>query len=75
MARPRPIDTSLATLVHPRYWLSWAWLVLMRLLSHLPLRAIWLLGAAVGTMLYALHAHNRNQEAKTLQWFKRFEKK
>ena len=67
MARPRPIDTSLATLVHPRYWLSWAWLVLMRLLSHLPLRAIWLLGAAVGTMLYALHASRRHVARRNLE--------
>lgn len=67
MARPRPIDTSLAALVHPRHWLSWAWLVLMRLLSHLPLRAIWLLGAAAGMVLYALHASRRHVARRNLE--------
>ena len=67
MARPRPIDTSLAALVHPRYWLSWAWLVLMRLLSHLPLRAIWLLGAVVGMVLYVLHSGRRHVARRNLE--------
>lgn len=59
MAHPRPIDTSRVALVHPRYWLSWSWLILLRLLSYLPLRIIWLLGTVVGTLLYLLHTGRR----------------
>ena len=53
--------------MHPRYWLSWAWLVLMRLLSHLPLQAIWFLGAVVGMILYALHAGRRHVARRNLE--------
>ena len=67
MARPHPIDASLVALAHPRYWLSWVWLILLRLLSHLPLRAIWLLGAVVGMILYALHASRRHVARRNLE--------
>ncbi len=67
MARPRPIDTSLIALAHPRYWLSWMWLILLRLLSHLPLRAIWLLGAVVGMALYVLYASRRHVARRNLE--------
>jgi len=67
VAHPRPIDTSPVALAHPRYWLSWVWLVLLRLLSHLPLRAIWLLGAVVGTALYVLYASRRHIARRNLE--------
>lgn len=48
-----------SSLLHPRYWLSWIGLGLMRLLSMLPLPVLWILGSALGGLLYALHATRR----------------
>lgn len=38
--------------LHPRYWHTWLGMGLLYLLSHLPLKAIWLLGALLGSLLY-----------------------
>ncbi len=67
MARPRPIDTSLTALAHPRYWPGWFGLALLRLVSHLPLRLIWLLGASLGTMLYVLLGGRRRVARRNLE--------
>ncbi len=52
--------SSFLSLLHPRYWLSWVGLMLMRLLSLLPLPILWLLGSALGGLLYFLHASRRH---------------
>lgn len=67
MARPRPIDTSFVALAHPRYWAGWLGLTLLRLVSHLPLRLIWLLGATLGMALYALHGGRRHVARRNLE--------
>jgi KDO2-lipid IV(A) lauroyltransferase len=67
MARPLPTDTSFAALARPRYWPAWLGFGLMRLISLLPLPAIWLLGVAVGTLLYVLHAGRRRVVRRNLE--------
>lgn len=52
--------SSFLSLLHPRYWLSWVGLMLMRLLSLLPLPILWVLGSALGGLLYFLHASRRH---------------
>lgn len=64
--RPRPTDTSFAALAHPRHWPGWAGLSLLRLVSHLPLRLIWLFGALLGTALYALLGGRRRVARRNL---------
>jgi KDO2-lipid IV(A) lauroyltransferase len=44
---------------HPRWWLTWFGLACMRAVSWLPLPVISLVGAALGMLLYALHAPRR----------------
>ncbi len=51
---------SVWPLLHPRYWLSWVGLAVMRLLSLLPLPLLWLLGSALGGLLYLLHRSRRH---------------
>jgi len=67
MARPRPTDTSVAALAHPRHWAGWLGLALLRFVSHLPLRLVWLLGAALGMLLYALHGGRRRVARRNLE--------
>ena len=66
MARPHPTDTLFAALVRPRHWPAWLGFGLMRLVSWLPLPAIWLLGAVVGTLLYLLHTGRRRVVRRNL---------
>ncbi len=54
-------------LAHPRYWAGWLGLALLRLVSHLPLRLIWLLGAVLGMTLYALHGGRRHVARRNLE--------
>lgn len=44
---------------HPRYWPAWIGLTLMRLLSALPIRLAWIVGAGLGEMLYLLYGERR----------------
>lgn len=44
---------------HPRHWLTWIGLGLMRVLSLLPLPVLTLVGRALGILLYGLHAERR----------------
>ena len=39
-------------LYHPAYWPTWAGLVVMRLISLLPMRLIWLLGMGLGAFIH-----------------------
>jgi len=52
--------TKLFHFLHPRYWLTWIGLAVMRALSCLPLPLIAVAGGALGTLLYALHAKRRH---------------
>ena len=52
--------TDPKSLLHPRYWLSWIGLMIMRLLSLLPLPLLWMLGSALGGLLYWLHGPRRH---------------
>ena len=51
---------SFPPLVHPRYWLSWVGLALMRLVSLLPLPVLWIVGSALGGLMYFLHGPRRH---------------
>jgi Kdo2-lipid IVA lauroyltransferase/acyltransferase len=53
-------NNSFLSLGHPRYWLSWVGLVVMRLISLLPLPLLWISGSALGGLLYFLHAPRRH---------------
>ncbi len=44
---------------HPRYWPSWLGLGVLRIAAWLPLPLSWLLGSALGQLLYYLHAPRR----------------
>lgn len=44
---------------HPRFWPAWTGLALMRLLSGLPIRFAWLVGAGLGEILYFSHGERR----------------
>ncbi len=54
-------------LAHPRYWLSWVGLIVMRLLSLLPLPLLWILGSALGGLLYWLHGPRRHIVLRNIQ--------
>ncbi len=58
---------NLLPLTHPRYWLSWIGLMVMRLLSLLPLPVLWVLGSALGGLLYFLHASRRNVVLRNIE--------
>ena len=58
---------SFASFLHPRYWPSWAGLVLLRLVSLLPLPLLWLLGSALGAVLYWLHVPRRRIVMRNLE--------
>lgn len=45
--------------LHPRYWPMWIGLGWLRLAVLLPLPLLWLVGATLGTLMYALHAPRR----------------
>ena len=45
-------SVSLKTFLNPRHWYAWPVLSLMVLLSWLPLRALWVLGSALGWLYY-----------------------
>jgi len=41
-------------LAHPRYWFSWFWMALLRILGLLPFAVIYALGAILGELFYIL---------------------
>ena len=41
-------DISLRTFLHPRYWYAWPVLLCMLVMSWLPGRVLWILGAGLG---------------------------
>ncbi|MBI5613135.1 MAG: lysophospholipid acyltransferase family protein [Gammaproteobacteria bacterium] len=45
--------------LHPRYWPSWLGLGVLRIAALLPLPLSWLLGSALGQILYYLHGPRR----------------
>jgi KDO2-lipid IV(A) lauroyltransferase len=42
-------DISLRTFLHPRYWYAWPVLLCMLIMSWMPGRVLWILGAALGS--------------------------
>jgi KDO2-lipid IV(A) lauroyltransferase len=52
--------------LHPRHWPTWLGLLLMWLLSLLPMPALWLLGAAVGELIYLLAPSRRHVAARNI---------
>lgn len=53
-----------AEFLAPRYWLYWLGVLSLRLLSLLPLRALWLVSAVVGEIVFWLHARGRRVALK-----------
>ena len=53
-------DASLSRFLHPRWWPTWIGLGFMRAVSWLPLPLIAAFGAALGMLLYMLHAGRRH---------------
>jgi KDO2-lipid IV(A) lauroyltransferase len=58
---------SFLPLLHPRYWLSWIGLAVMRLFSLLPLTVLWALGSVLGGLLYLLHGSRRSIVLRNIQ--------
>ncbi len=48
-----------AKLLHPRYWLTWVWMLLLFLVAQLPFRFQLLLGRLLGRLLYHLISTRR----------------
>ena len=52
-------DYTARDFVHPRYWPDWLALLFLRTVAMLPLPLIWLIGGALGTLLYYLMSGRR----------------
>jgi KDO2-lipid IV(A) lauroyltransferase len=53
-------DAALSHYLQPRWWPTWIGLGFMRMVSWLPLPLITAIGAALGQLLYVLHAKRRH---------------
>lgn len=51
----------------PRYWGTWLGLGLLRLFSALPLPVVWLLGAALGELMYTLVPSRRHIASRNIR--------
>lgn len=61
---PTRADTYLA---HPRYWPAWFGVALFRILSLLPLRLLWLIGATLGQIAYYLPIRERRVADRNIE--------
>ena len=52
--------------LHPRYWPTWLALGMLWPFSLLPLPMVWLLGGALGQVLYFVHARGRRSAARNI---------
>ena len=55
------------SLLHPRYWLGWMGLALLRLISFAPLPVLWLVGGLLGSALYYLHSARRHIVVRNIE--------
>ena len=62
-----PPKTDFWPLLHPRYWLSWVGLALLRLVSLAPLPVLWLVGYVLGSGLYYLHGARRHITVRNIE--------
>jgi len=53
-------DYTARDFVHPRYWPDWLALLFLRAVAALPLPLIWLIGGALGTLLYYFMSGRRH---------------
>ena len=53
-------DYTARDFVHPRYWPDWLALLFLRTVAALPLPLIWLIGGALGTLLYYVMSGRRH---------------
>ncbi|OGI42444.1 MAG: hypothetical protein A2150_07910 [Candidatus Muproteobacteria bacterium RBG_16_64_11] len=58
--------TSARDFLSPRYWPTWLMLGVLWPFSLLPMRVVWLLGQALGAVLYLLHARGRRIARRNL---------
>lgn len=56
-----------ASFLHPRYWTTWLWLGLWRLVSFLPYRLLLVIGKIIGLFLYSLPTHRKHIAATNLR--------
>jgi Kdo2-lipid IVA lauroyltransferase/acyltransferase len=66
MAEPAR-DYSARDFLHPRYWPDWLALAFLRTVALLPLPLIWMIGGALGTLLYYLMAGRRHIAATNIR--------
>lgn len=59
MSERKAFSTILAEHAHPRYWLAWVGLALLRVLSMLPLFVLAVIGYTMGTLFFLLYASRR----------------
>lgn len=49
-----------AVFLHPRYWITWFWLGVWRLVTMLPYRVLYVLGQGIGLLLYLLPTRRKH---------------
>lgn len=49
-----------AVFFHPRYWITWFWLGVWRLVTILPYRVLYVLGQGIGLLLYLLPTRRKH---------------
>jgi len=49
-----------AVFLHPRYWITWFWLGVWRLVTILPYRVLYVLGQGIGLLLYLLPTRRKH---------------
>jgi len=60
-------EYSARDFLHPRYWPDWLALAFLRTVALLPLPLIWLIGGALGTLLYYLMTGRRHIAATNIR--------
>jgi KDO2-lipid IV(A) lauroyltransferase len=53
--------------LHPRHWPTWVGVLLMRLISLLPMPVLWLLGVALGELIYFLAPSRRRVARRNIE--------
>jgi KDO2-lipid IV(A) lauroyltransferase len=56
-----------AAFLHPRYWLTWFWLALWRIVTILPYRLLLLIGKLIGLFLYWLPTRRKHIARTNIQ--------
>lgn len=59
--------TFKAAFLHPRYWLTWFWLALWRMVTVLPYRLLLLIGKLIGLFLYLLPTRRKHIAQTNIQ--------